>query len=694
MNNKYTFWQLIQENIIEVPIIQRDYAQGRTNQKAEKIRNNFLDTLHKKIRDEDDKINLDFVYGKLEDNKLIPLDGQQRLTTLFLLHWYLALIDGKLLDYKDVLRKFTYETRVSSREFCNALVSNPIEFSDSLLSQNIENKNWFFQSWKKDPTIQSMLTMIDSIHARFKDSQGLFENLISIDNPPITFDFLPLNEFKLTDELYVKMNARGKPLTDFEDFKAKFVELLSDEDTSKLDNSWTDLFWSQHKEFDEKSGYYNIDEKFLNFFTNITVNFGMINEQIDIKKNVEKLNIMDIYDDVYKKEQSTYNSSLSHLVKILDFLVKLSLNNDDLLRAHFDYFIEKQDISYWDRAKFFAFCQYVLNLEEIDLTSENYINWKRITDNIINNYNIDSVKKFQDILKLIDTMGRNIINIHEYICSSDFLQKETFGLRSLEFQQNEERVKSELILKDNENRWEKAILEAEKHPYLNGHIGFLIKYADNNLEKFIKLYNRFKTIFIEDKENFWLQRALLTKGDYLVGEITPYSNRSFCSFQKDSPRNKDDNWKQVFYNKGNILKDLLEDNRDLKDIVDEFEFNSHDWRSGFIKIPAILKYCKRYQIRMSSEKDILLLTKERVYGQHAEYYTYCLYNELKDKYKDNTNSLFIYQDNKSTNEDKFIQFDENKILFRDGQWFFNNEVVSNRNELLNIINEKVDHESI
>ena len=403
---------------------------------------------------------------------------------------------------------------------------------------------------------------------------------------------------------------------------------------------------------------------------------------------------MDIYDDVYKKEQSTYNSSLSHLVKILDFLVKLSLNNDDLLRAHFDYFIEKQDISYWDRAKFFAFCQYVLNLEEIDLTSENYINWKRITDNIINNYNIDSVKKFQDILKLIDTMGRNIINIHEYICSSDFLQKETFGLRSLEFQQNEERVKSELILKDNENRWEKAILEAEKHPYLNGHIGFLIKYADNNLEKFIKLYNRFKTIFIEDKENFWLQRALLTKGDYLVGEITPYSNRSFCSFQKDSPRNKDDNWKQVFYNKGNILKDLLEDNRDLKDIVDEFEFNSHDWRSGFIKIPAILKYCKRYQIRMSSEKDILLLTKERVYGQHAEYYTYCLYNELKDKYKDNTNSLFIYQDNKSTNEDKFIQFDENKILFRDGQWFFNNEVVSNRNELLNIINEKVDHESI
>ena len=42
-NNKYTFWKLLDENIIEIPIIQRDYAQGRADEK--RIRDKFLDAL-------------------------------------------------------------------------------------------------------------------------------------------------------------------------------------------------------------------------------------------------------------------------------------------------------------------------------------------------------------------------------------------------------------------------------------------------------------------------------------------------------------------------------------------------------------------------------------------------------------------------------------------------------------------------
>lgn len=36
----------------------------------------------------DKLINLDFIYGNLDGDTFLPLDGQQRLTTLFLLHWY------------------------------------------------------------------------------------------------------------------------------------------------------------------------------------------------------------------------------------------------------------------------------------------------------------------------------------------------------------------------------------------------------------------------------------------------------------------------------------------------------------------------------------------------------------------------------------------------------------------------------
>ena len=131
-NNRYTFWKLLDENIIEIPIIQRDYAQGRADEK--RIRDKFLDALCEVIKDETKSINLDFVYGEIKgegkNKKLTPLDGQQRLTTLFLLHWYLATKENKFDEASEKLQKFTYETRVSSREFCKALTTNKIDLSD------------------------------------------------------------------------------------------------------------------------------------------------------------------------------------------------------------------------------------------------------------------------------------------------------------------------------------------------------------------------------------------------------------------------------------------------------------------------------------------------------------------------------------------------------------------------------------
>ena len=133
MQNKYTFWKLLKENYIQIPIIQRDYAQGRDEDKVVRIRDKFLSTLYTMIKNDDKSIDLDFVYGKvkkIEDKSVfIPLDGQQRLTTLFLLHWYLAPRDNENKikeEYRNLLEKFTYETRITSRDFCNELVSEQL----------------------------------------------------------------------------------------------------------------------------------------------------------------------------------------------------------------------------------------------------------------------------------------------------------------------------------------------------------------------------------------------------------------------------------------------------------------------------------------------------------------------------------------------------------------------------------------
>ncbi|HOL83558.1 MAG TPA: hypothetical protein PLK48_06105, partial [Caldisericia bacterium] len=124
-NNKIqqtTFWKFLQNRKIVIPIIQRDYAQGRIGKEKlrekflgdlknaldkkllEEFLNDFKKALEKKkafaenkkitfarlkgkkivlvndLKHENEKLKLDFVYGNIENNCFNPLDGQQRLT--------------------------------------------------------------------------------------------------------------------------------------------------------------------------------------------------------------------------------------------------------------------------------------------------------------------------------------------------------------------------------------------------------------------------------------------------------------------------------------------------------------------------------------------------------------------------------------------------------------------------------------
>lgn len=165
MANKTTFWSFLKNNYIEIPIIQRDYAQGRLGK--ENLRKNFLGDLKRALDKEppykDTEMKLDFIYGTTENDRLNPLDGQQRLTTLWLLHWYIALRADMLNeDNCAILKKFTYETRITSREFCQNLCipKNFENFCSSDIVGFITKQTWFYSAWKQDPTIQSMLRML------------------------------------------------------------------------------------------------------------------------------------------------------------------------------------------------------------------------------------------------------------------------------------------------------------------------------------------------------------------------------------------------------------------------------------------------------------------------------------------------------------------------------------------------------
>ena len=260
--------EAVQLKKIIIPIIQRDYAQGRKGSDVTRVRVRFLESLYKAVTEK--PITLDFVYGDIDDEgNMTPLDGQQRLTTLFLLHWYAAK-KGNIpeKDY-DFLKKFSYETRYSARYFCIDLVDYKPEFKTTI-SKEIVNQAWFPLDWEKDSTISSMLVMLDAIDNKFKDVSDLWNRL---KEKCITFYFLPIKDMGLTDELYIKMNSRGKPLTLFEHFKAELEreirsmdENLADRIMSKIDRDWTDLLWKYRDSGSGSSDDNIIDDKFLRYF--------------------------------------------------------------------------------------------------------------------------------------------------------------------------------------------------------------------------------------------------------------------------------------------------------------------------------------------------------------------------------------------------------------------------------------------
>ena len=253
---------------IIIPIIQRDYAQGRREPDIDRVRDRFLTSLYHAVINE--PITLDFVYGDIDENGVMtPLDGQQRLTTLFLLHWYAARKANADQAECAFLSNFGYETRYSARYFCNELTRFVPSF-ERKLSDEIIDQAWFPLDWQKDPTIGSMLVMLDAIDNRFKDVRGLWEKLKS---GAITFYFLPIRDMGLTDELYIKMNSRGKPLTRFEHFKAELERCIRAADGAvsgrvmhKIDRDWTDMLWQYR---DSGSGSVEdtiVDDEFLKYF--------------------------------------------------------------------------------------------------------------------------------------------------------------------------------------------------------------------------------------------------------------------------------------------------------------------------------------------------------------------------------------------------------------------------------------------
>ena len=219
---------------VVIPGIQRHYVQGANNPKAESVRKQFIKEIFTAIEKKQNEFSLHFIYGPINtdgEDSFVPVDGQQRLTTLWLIARYAA-EKAEPSDRKHLLHllsRFTYEDRINAKRFCQALTCEDSRWDITQdPNPNILCQDWFVDYWKEDETVASMIRMLSTIHEEWNKYQDTItaEDILEAIDSKIRFN-LKIDAFG--DDIYMKMNARGLQLTQWENFKAKFSEDLRED---------------------------------------------------------------------------------------------------------------------------------------------------------------------------------------------------------------------------------------------------------------------------------------------------------------------------------------------------------------------------------------------------------------------------------------------------------------------------------
>lgn len=327
---------------ILIPELQRDYVQGAT----ESVIVPFID----KLIDED--CDLNYIYGYNENGCFVPVDGQQRLITLWTLYLYLhcRIKPNNLFEVA-----LLFQSREFANEFCQRLrehlgpLLKDLAYSKSL-DQEIEDQNWFIHSWSRNMTVVNILNTLRYISKRLNqnDIVNIYNRFYGTSSP-VTFAFLNMDEKNgLDDDIYIKMNGRGRQLSMFENLKSWMDQKVSHMPFAKdwkgyMDNLWTTLFWKNRNLTQEHPE--EIDDEQLHLFCNLLVLFHVKEPNILLKAisdsdfKEELKDFLDITDDKVSVD-IFFNRILSNLTKgkmpPLVWLERLNMMPDTFFSFVFD----------------------------------------------------------------------------------------------------------------------------------------------------------------------------------------------------------------------------------------------------------------------------------------------------------------------------------------------------------------------
>lgn len=219
-----------------IPDLQRDYCWGNhiSDNAEDSLASSFIDSILRLEKSQE--ITMGLIYGYY-DKELIPYhlqlcDGQQRLTTLFLIIGVInRMVPGN--KYRDLLISnfelqeddnephLLYGIRESSLYFLSDLTVHYF-LKDSLSVNELGDQSWFLNSYHYDPTITSIIRALTTIERKLKACKNL-ELLGDFLIRKLKFLFYDMENRQNGEETFVVINTTGEPLTANQNLKPQIM---------------------------------------------------------------------------------------------------------------------------------------------------------------------------------------------------------------------------------------------------------------------------------------------------------------------------------------------------------------------------------------------------------------------------------------------------------------------------------------
>lgn len=663
---------------IVIPSLQRDYVQGNRRDKISPFIDYLLEGLEGK-----DGIDLNYMYGTiLKDDdgttSFVPIDGQQRMTTLWLLRLYLTARANVQQPgtHRPMVQRLEYRTREYAREFCRALS----EHVDAIVTRQLKlvdftRQPWFIEAWRHDVTVQGCMATLRIIDEKI-GSRSASELLEQFDEK-IRFSLQTLDD-DINDDIYIKMNGRGIHLTEFENLKAWLDQRVEREYDSNfirrwqhcMDNEWADMVWQNRcvrKDDDENP----IDNLMLRLLYTLAYLYWFqpnekesINEGRDDQRRKLRHELgIDSNDDLVDYLLSHLNLGQSEKLKIFSHeSLQFIADKLDCLCSRWKQ-LNGLDLYFWKESETTLFFQMFLDgaLDSIPYgklalchavlaypgreAKETFEEWMYRMRNLIVNQDVHK----GNLLNIIDSISE----IGDYLKEAGFRQMfETYSIKHFNQQQlAEEKLKSQV----QDEELQRFMRKLENHPFFVGQIKFLFDFCGEKIDDkdLFKGYGRvmarlFNADGFSDYEHWRLRRALLAQSTSYGFGYDWSSNWNFLKSRADKRKFISDSKEHDGQPHNASLKAIVDscwktwgegissvDSEKLNSLFDALAqplSTVDDWRRYFAR-KEVWEYIQKEQnIRKENNQKIFLLQGVRMSGAHVDLRTYVLFLDWETRF--------------------------------------------------------------